>query len=84
LLSESCFGRNKIHRGRSDKTGNKPQYGRLAATRRADQHNELLVSDFQIDAMDDFRLAEALDNISKYDTCHGPILWLTIDEITAI
>ena len=48
------------------------QGGRLAAARRADQHDELAVADRDVDAVHDLELAERLADAADLDLCHAP------------
>ena len=46
----------------------------LAAARGADQHDEFVVGNVEIDAADGFDIVEALDHVTQRDFGHGRIL----------
>src|SRR5205823_8723333 len=60
----------KIALGHRFQTGDHPKERRFAATRRADEDNELAILQFEIDAMDDGGRAIALDNPTQLERCH--------------
>jgi hypothetical protein len=47
------------------------QQRRLAATRGADEHDELAVGDREVDAVDDLGFAEGLVDALEFEGCHG-------------
>ena len=53
--------------------GDHPQRRRLAAAGRADQHDELLVGDVEIDAAHGDCVVEVLDDVAKRDLRHGAV-----------
>ena len=55
-------------------SGDHAQQRALAAAGRPDQHQEFVVGDGQVDAVDDFHRAEALDHLTKIDFGQPPLL----------
>jgi hypothetical protein len=54
--------------------GDHAQHGRLAAARRSDQHDELLVADLEVDVLDRMDLVELLVEIANNDGRHEMVL----------
>ena len=50
--------------------GDQSQQGGLAATGRADEHHELAIADFQVDALDDLAAVEAFLQVVNLQVCH--------------
>src|SRR5689334_7669344 len=48
-----------------------PQQGRLAAARRTDEDDELMISDLEIEIVDDGKIAVTLGEIAYRDRSHG-------------
>ena len=55
-------------------SGDHAQQRALAAAGGSDQHQELVVGDVQIDTVNDFQRAEALDHPTKTDLGQPPLL----------
>ncbi len=59
-----------VARGHFLESGDHAQRRRLAAAGRADQHNEFVVRDIEIDAANRFDIVVALDHITQRDFGH--------------
>ena len=58
--------------------GDHPQQGRLPATRRAENDDELAVYDLAIDAVNDLHAVVGLADASQADACHCALIpWIT-------
>ncbi len=57
--------------GRILEPGDHPQRGRLAAARRAEQHEELAVGDLERQVVDRDDVAEALGHMVEHDPGHA-------------
>ena len=56
--------------------GDHPQDGALAAAGGADQNDEFIVLDVQVDAVNHLEIAETFHDFSKFQTCHSFLLSL--------
>ncbi len=59
--------------GRLFQTGDDAQQGRLAATGRPDDHDELAVVDVEVDALQDLLCPEAFLQSSEFDLGHASL-----------